>query len=466
MYLRPLCGLRPFRQRAAALSTAATTLLALAALAFVGARPAVAQSSWTVTNLGVLPNTDRSYPHNMDVTDLNNIKVVGNTVRTGTNSKYHGFYWSSATKTMVDIGVIGAGSFSEAFDVNSRGEVVGQSATTSTGGNNHALYWNPSRGAGNPLDLAPEWPLSQAYNINENGIIVGYVWSQSTGNLAACWIPTAPGVYGSATILPRPSDAGATNSGAGKGRSLTESGDIVGSVTDAGGNSHAAVWKNTGTLTVPVYNSPTLIVEPSGGTSSSASIVNGLGQVAGGWSVGGSSPGRSFGWNEGDPVATDLGTFGDNSTQAWGLNDLGQVALHAFITVGTSSEIRAAIWVPQADPAYGLTAGLNLLTTPSGASTFGGAQARPYGGNFNGKGFTLNNKGQVVGYSTTRSVAHAFIWDKVNKMRDLNNKSLTPNKATFSYLRDACGISDNGYIVGTGANPKGTYQACLLTPNP
>ena len=71
-----------------------------------------------------------------------------------------------------------------------------------------------------------------------------------------------------------------------------------------------------------------------------------------------------------------------------------------------------------------------------------------------------------MGYSITISVAHAIIWDKVNKMRDLNNKSLTPNKATFSYLRDACGISDNGYIVGAGVNAKGNYRACLLTPNP
>jgi probable HAF family extracellular repeat protein len=77
----------------------------------------------------------------------------------------------------------------------------------------------------------------------------------------------------------------------------------------------------------------------------------------------------------------------------------------------------------------------------------------------------------VVGFSTTSTGEYrAFIWDKVNKMRDLNSASLTPNKATFAYLRDACGITDNGYIVGTGqtVTSKGkTYiHAFLLTPKP
>jgi len=208
------------RRRFSALTRTALAVLPLAALGLSVTQPAAAQSSWTVTNLGVLPNTDRSYPHNMDDTDPTNIKVVGNTVQTGTNSKYHGFYWNSATKTMVDIGVIGAGSYSEAYDVNSQGEAVGESATTSTGGNNHALYWNPSRGAGNPLDLAPEWPVSAAHSINENGIIVGRVYDPvQKNNFAACWIPTGYGSYGPTLVLPRPGDAGVTNSGSDKSSS-------------------------------------------------------------------------------------------------------------------------------------------------------------------------------------------------------------------------------------------------------
>jgi len=420
-------------------------------------RPAAAQSSWTVTDLGRLPNSDRSYPNDVDSSDINNVKVAGNTVRSG--SLYRGFYWNSATKTMVDIGVIGASSYSRAYDVNGRGEVVGQSG--------NALYWNPGRGAGNPLDLAPDWPSSTAYNINENGIVVGSVHSESTGTLWACWIPTEYGVYGTTVVLPRPSDTGVTNSGPGNGRFLAESGDILGQVVDASGASHAAYWKNTGTAASPVYGQPTIIVEPSAGASALPAVVNSQRQVAGTWLVSGSY--RPFGWNEGDAVATDLGVFTTSgSTQAWGLNDLGQVAVHAPITVGTGTETRAAIWLPQADAAFGLSAGLNLLTTPGGASTVGGTQTRPYGTSFNGKGFTINNSSQIVGYSTIKSGdPHAIIWDKANKMRDLNSTSLTPNKATFSYLRDASGITDNGYIVGTGLTSKGKYiQACLLKPNP
>jgi probable HAF family extracellular repeat protein len=405
------------------------------------------------------------------------VKVVGTTVIGGTgigSYAYRGFYWSSATKTMVSIGVIGAGSQSRANDVNSKGEVVGDSSTISGNGNNHALYWNPSRGKDNPLDLCPEWPLSMAFNINESGIVVGYVYSESTGNLPACWIPTSPnsGVYGPTVLLPRPSDAGLTNSGFGRGRYLAENGDIVGGLVDAGGVFHAVYWKNLGTSASPVYDVPTIIAEPSAGASSNAGIINSLSQIVGGWSASGSS-GRPFGWNPGDAVATDLGAFSNNPTSAWGLNDLGQVAVLAPITVGTGTQNRAAIWLPQADSAYGLSAGLNLLTTPGGAGTLGGTDTRPLGlsTSGNGRGFTLNNNGQVVGFSTTSTGEyHAFIWDKVNKMRDLNSKTLTPDKATFAYLRDACGITDNGYIVGTGqtVTSKGkTYiHAYLLTPKP
>ena len=457
---------RPRFASLARLALAALPLAASTALALSAARPAAAQSSWTVTDLGRLPTADRSYPNNVDATDPANVKVVGTTMIGG--SSYRGFYWSSATKTMVSIGVIGAGSYSRAYDVNSRSEVVGHSATSPTGGNDHALYWNPGRGAGNPVDLAPEWAASEAMNINENGIVTGYVYSQSTGTLPACWIPTAPGVYGPTVFLPRPVGAGLTNDSSNKGRYLAESSDIVGSVPDASGTSHACFWKNTGTAASPVYGQPTIIAEPSGGTGSSATMINNSSQTAGGWSVGGSHE-RPFGWDLASLVATDLGVFSSNGTQAYGLNDLGQVAVLAPITVGTSWEFRVAIWLPQADPAFGLTAGLNLLTTPGGADTLGGTQTRLSGGFFNGKGFTLNNNGQVVGYSTTsRGDPHAFIWDKTNKLRDLNAPPLTPNKATFSYLRNASGITDNGYIVGEGLTSKGkTYiDAYLLTPNP
>ena len=447
------------------------TALSLTALAGPGQSTAHAQSSYTVTDLGRLPNSDTSYPHNVDATDPSNVRVVGNTARSG--SRYHGFYWSSATKTMVDIGVLGVGSNSQAADVNSKGEVVGQSSTLSTGGNDHAIYWNPSRGAGNPLDLTGSaWPASYAYNINENGIIFGAVYSQSTGVLPACWIPSAPGVYGPTTLLPLPSGAGVTSSLVGQGRNLSESGDIAGAIPNASGGGSAAYWKNTGTAAAPVYGLPTVIAEPVAAAQSLASIINNLGHVVGTYSVTGFSPSRPFGWNPGDVAATDLGVFtSSQSTLPYGLNDLDQVAVFAPVTVGTGTEFRAAIWLPQADPAYGLTAGLNLLTTPSGASTLGGTQTRPYGDRSNGRGFTLNNNSQLVGFSTiSTGQAHAILWDKVNKMRDLNSTSLTPTKGTFSYLASAAGITDNGYIVGSGQTvpSKGkTYvNAYLLTPKP
>jgi probable HAF family extracellular repeat protein len=117
------------------------------------------------------------------------------------------------------------------------------------------------------------------------------------------------------------------------------------------------------------------------------------------------------------------------------------------------------VWLPADDNANGLAAGLNNL------GTLGGSSSRA-DGPF-GIGSPINNKGQVVGRSHTKGdrETHAFIWDRVNKMRNLNSTALTPNKATFSYLWIAHGISDTGYIMGRGITAKGNHtRSFLLTP--
>ena len=71
----------------------------------------------------------------------------------------------------------------------------------------------------------------------------------------------------------------------------------------------------------------------------------------------------------------------------------------------------------------------------------------------------INESGQVVGKSDTgTTVTHAFIWEN-GKMTDLNTLVTLPAGWT---LREATDINDDGDIVGWGYNPQGTQYAFLL----
>lgn len=65
--------------------------------------------------------------------------------------------------------------------------------------------------------------------------------------------------------------------------------------------------------------------------------------------------------------------------------------------------------------------------------------------------FDINDQGQVVGLSDISKKAefeHAFIWDEVKGMRDLN--ALIPQKSGWKVLERARKINNNGSIIGSG----------------
>jgi probable HAF family extracellular repeat protein len=75
--------------------------------------------------------------------------------------------------------------------------------------------------------------------------------------------------------------------------------------------------------------------------------------------------------------------------------------------------------------------------------------------------FGLNEAGQVVGTSDTAEGSHAFIWDSVNGMRDLNDL-IDPGLGWT--LLEAADINNRGQIVGFGSD--GTdLLGFLLTPD-
>jgi len=94
----------------------------------------------------------------------------------------HAFYWNKHSDEAVDIGVLDGDAFSEAFAINSRGQVVG----VSFGGANgpHAFVWQGGvlQDLNDLVDIAPD-VLQSAQDINDAGQITGRVRDAATGQI-------------------------------------------------------------------------------------------------------------------------------------------------------------------------------------------------------------------------------------------------------------------------------------------
>lgn len=441
-------------------ATAIVAVLTLSALAGPGQSAAHAQSSYTVTDLGVLSGTTTSRPSALNDTALSStgtpiVRVVGTTV-TSKGIAYHAFYWDSATKTITDIGALTGGQSSTPGALNSLGEVVGSGATTSTGGNARAFYWKPALGAGNLIALSQTLSntlhngvaaTSNATSINEAGIIVGNVYSQAWGLVPVYWQKDpSSGVY-QCIELPGMTAGVISNDGLGAYQ-INANGDIVGGLPDGiTGGGQIVVWKNqsinplTGGANPanPVYGNPLV----SAAADSWGGLINIAGEVAANYNY---PTGGGFVWApDGVSSPQDIGHLGFGNTRVHGLSDNGAVTGESW---KLSSGVRHAfMWTTGT--------GMIDLETLGGASSYGRS---------------VNNAGIVVGVSQvggSNGANQGFRWDSVGGMRSLNASALTPTKGSFSLLGFARKISDRGYIVGEGTLSKGgTTHAYLLTPKP
>ena len=113
----------------------------------------------------------------------------------------------------------------------------------------------------------------------------------------------------------------------------------------------------------------------------------------------------------------DLGTLGGDS-YAVAVNDIGQVAGHSEIAIGSDDE-HAFFW--------------DTTTGMMDLGTLGGRKSRVQ---------DINNLGQVVGSSVTASGEwHAFVWDHVNGMVDLGTVG---HESSSAYH-----VNDDGQVFGT-----------------
>jgi probable HAF family extracellular repeat protein len=199
---------------------------------------------------------------------------------------------------------------------------------------------------------------------------------------------------------------------------------------------------------------------------------------------------RGFIWQNGQ--LTPLPTLGGNISQAFGINNSGQVIGVAETTVADPScvhpqvlDYRAVIWNPngeiqvlnpidgdQISGAVGINnngqvvgasgpcaplspaIGAHAVLWQSGSTT--ATDLGNLGGTTNNVAFAINGNGQIVGISALPGDAtiHAFLWQNGGPMQDLG--TLPGDVLSIAYS-----LNDRGEIVGQSCDANGNCRACL-----
>ena len=143
-------------------------------------------------------------------------------------------------------------------------------------------------------------------------------------------------------------------------------------------------------------------------------------------------------WDK-DGTPTDLGNLGNATfTVPAAINDQGEVVGASKVADGT---VHPFLWTRDK--------GMQDLGEPEGAFATGIPCCH-----------TINNRGEIVGFSLGASGPHAFLW-KRGQMIDLN--SVIPGDSGWTLLFTQS-INDRGQIAGWGVNPSGEIHGYLLTP--
>jgi probable HAF family extracellular repeat protein len=163
-----------------------------------------------------------------------------------------------------------------------------------------------------------------------------------------------------------------------------------------------------------------------GGTVSDAFGINNAGQIVGESNTGeAGSPFHAFLWDPANGME-DLGTLGGSGSVAYGINDIGQVVGYASTPVPFAEA--AFVW----DRVNGMVS----------LGTLAGSKAS--------RAFGINNAGQVVGWSGTYYLldGRAVLWDG----------GAAADLGTVNNLQSAAyGINAAGQIAGTAGNPGGFH---------
>ena len=249
---------------------------------------AAASTSYTITDLGVLPGGSYSIGYAINQSG----QVTGYST---SSSGDRAFLWSNGV--MTDLGTLPYGvSLSYGYGINDVGQVVGFSGASA---GDRAFLW--SNGSMSNLGKLSGGVSSYGWSVNASGQVTGYSTS-SAGNRAFLW---SNGVMSDLGTLP----GGSYSYGYG----INESGQVTGNSAN-----HAFLWSNgvmsdLGTL--------------QGGGYSIGYAINESGQVTG------HSGDHAFLWSNG--VMSDLGTLpGGSYSYGYAINDSGQVTGRAYTPAG------------------------------------------------------------------------------------------------------------------------------------
>lgn len=290
--------------------------------------------------------------------------------------------------------------------------------------------------------------FSEAWGINASGQVTGEIVTSNDEYHAF--------LYSNGTMQ----DLGTLGGTFGVGNGINALGQVTGeSLTSGNAASHAFIYGN-GTMHD---------IGSSGATLGAG--INDSGQVAGVGGVG-SGPGHAIIYTNG--AITDLGTLGGNSSEAYGINNAGQVTgqaylsgnatYHAFLYTNGSMKDLGTLGAPGDSIGHGINnlgdvtgeANLHAFLYANGTmqdlGTLGGEPSQGWG---------INDAGQVVGDSAMSSGAtHAFLYTN-GSMQDLNSLLANPNGSWV--LESATAINDFGQITGYGTL-DGQEHAFLLAP--
>jgi probable HAF family extracellular repeat protein len=181
---------------------------------------------------------------------------------------------------------------------------------------------------------------------------------------------------------------------------INEAGQVVGWARTASGRAHGFIWQN-GIMRDLGALSPDGYTEAWG--------INNVGQVVGFSGVSGGV--HSFLWQDG--IMTDLTPTGDSRSWCFGINESGQITGQT----GQPTSVNPFLWQN----------GQTVVITG-------------YGADGTGEGLGINNLGQIVGDYTSGGYNHAFGWDR-GVFTDLG---FLPG----GYSAKAVGINDAGQVVG------------------
>ena len=368
----------------------------------LGGSIAFAQTSYRVTDLGLLPGKEESVP-----AAINNQGLVAGTSSAKTSGEAAFRYNPFNPALMEDIGQSFRGTISRGFGINNTGLVVGDSAFVATSTVDspvrHAAMFN--NGTVSDLGTLKGQTFSRANGINGFNQVVGFsgpaldnpksrafFWSKSTGIID---LGTLGGAYAQAFAI---NDSGF----------ITGNAEIASSAI---GGSAAHAFLSASPLSAGAIGMRDL--GTIGGSFSSGTAINAKNHVVG-YSTVNNTDGRVHAFLFDGKGMRDLGTLVaktssalEDQSVALGVNSADQVVGYAYLPVN-----------PTTDPAI------------------------------------------QPGTSPVQQVA--FVWNR-GAMTNLNK--LIGTAAETYQLNSAMAINDNGQIVASALSKKtGTRRAVLLTP--